>query len=108
VTTVASGSVVTLTATVLSGATAVTTGLVNFCDATAAYCTDIHILGMAQLTSAGTATLKFVPGIGSHSYKAVFVGTTSNPASFFQFIIADSDGNLSIDDDDCAAVRQRR
>jgi hypothetical protein len=81
VTTVASGSVVTLTATVNSGAGAVTTGLVNFCDATAAYCTDIHIVGMAQLTSTGAATLTFVPGIGSHSYKAVFVGTTSNSAS---------------------------
>jgi hypothetical protein len=80
-TTVASGSVVTLTATVNSGAGAVTTGLVNFCDATAAYCTDIHIVGMAQLTSTGAATLTFVPGIGSHSYKAVFVRTTSNSAS---------------------------
>src|SRR3984885_13019582 len=81
VTTVASGSVVTLTATENSGAGAVTTGLVDFCDATATYCTDIHIVGTAQLTSAGAATLKFVPGIGSHSYRAVFVGTTSNPAS---------------------------
>src|SRR5882724_5121693 len=78
VTTVVSGSVVTLTATVNSGAGAVTTGLVNFCDATATYCTDVHILGTAQLTSAGTATQRFVPGIGSHSYKAVFVGTNSN------------------------------
>ena len=81
VTTVASGSVVTLTATVLAGTTPVTPGLVKFCDATAAYCTDIHILGTAQLTSAGTATLKFVPGIGTHSYKAVFVGTNSYAAS---------------------------
>jgi hypothetical protein len=81
VTTVASGSVVTLTATVNSGAGPVTTGQVNFCDATATYCTDVHILGTAQLTSAGAAMMKFFPGIGSHSYKAVFVGTTSNAAS---------------------------
>jgi hypothetical protein len=47
----------------------------------AKYCTDIHLLGTAQLTSAGTATLKLRPGIGSHSYKAVFVGTTANAAS---------------------------
>ena len=71
--TVAYGSVVTLTATVLTGSTAVTPGQVNFCDATAKACTDIHLLGSAQLTTSGTATLKFVPGPGDHSYKAVFV-----------------------------------
>jgi sugar lactone lactonase YvrE len=76
VTTVASPAVVTLTATVAVGATPITTGQVNFCDATATYCTDIHLLGTAQLTSAGTAVMKLVPGIGGHSYKAVFVGTT--------------------------------
>jgi len=81
VTTVTSGSVVTLTATVKVGSTPVTPGRVNFCDATAAYCTDIHLLGTAQLTSAGTAALKFRPGIGSHSYKAVFVATNSDAAS---------------------------
>jgi len=78
---VTSGTVVTLTATVTAGSTPVTPGRVNFCDAAAAYCTDIHLLGTAQLTSAGTAALKFVPGIGSHSYKAVFVGTDSDAAS---------------------------
>jgi len=77
VSTVASGSVVTLTAAV---AYPVTTGQINFCDATAANCTDIHLLGTAQLTSAGTAVLKFVPGIGNHSYKAVFIATTNYPS----------------------------
>jgi len=71
VTTVAPGSVVTLTATVMAGSTPVTLGQVNFCDATAKFCTDIHLLGTAQLTANGTATLKFRPGVGSHSYKAV-------------------------------------
>jgi hypothetical protein len=79
--TVTSGSVVTLTATVTGGGTAVTPGQVNFCDATAKYCTDIHILGTAQLTGNGTATLKFRPGVGGHSYKAIFLGTTSAAAS---------------------------
>ncbi len=65
VTTVAAGSVVTLTAAVHAGSTAITTGQVNFCDASAQYCTDIHLLGTAQLTSAETAVLKFRPGIGS-------------------------------------------
>jgi sugar lactone lactonase YvrE len=81
VTTTASGSVVTLTATVKAGAAAVTAGQVNFCDASAKYCTDIHVLGTAQLTSAGTATLKLRPGIGSHSYKAVFAATKSDGGS---------------------------
>jgi trimeric autotransporter adhesin len=66
--------VVTLTAAVQTGATALTLGQVNFCDPTAASCIDIHLLGAAQLTSAGTAVLRFRPGPGIHSYKAVFLG----------------------------------
>jgi len=81
VTTVAAGSVVTLTAAVKAGSTALTTGQVNFCDASAKYCTDIHLLETAQLTGAGTAVLKFRPGIGSHSYKAVFLGTNAYAGS---------------------------
>jgi hypothetical protein len=81
VVTVTTGTVVTLTATVTAGGTAVTPGQVNFCDASATYCTDIHIVGTAQLTSAGTATVRFRPGIGSHSYKAMFLGTTANAFS---------------------------
>jgi hypothetical protein len=81
VTTVASGSVVTLTATVTAGSTPVTVGQVNFCDATAKSCTDIHLLGLAQLTKAGTAILKFRPGVGSHSYKAAFLGTPNGTLS---------------------------
>jgi len=75
VTTVAARTVITLTATVAAGPTPVTPGTINFCDATAAHCADIHIVGTAQLTSSGTAVFKFRPGIGSRSYKAVFVGT---------------------------------
>jgi hypothetical protein len=81
VTVVAAGSVVTLTATVTAGSIPVTPGLVKFCDAAATYCEDIHIIGTAQLTSSGVATVKFHPGIGSHSYKAVFVGTNSYAGS---------------------------
>ena len=81
VTSVSSGTAVTLTATVLLGVTPVTTGQVNFCDATAAHCTDVHLLGQAQLTPSGTAVFKFRPGPGSHSYKVIFVGTSSAPAS---------------------------
>ena len=77
VTTVTSGSAVTLTATVNAGTVAVTTGQVSFCDTTAAHCTDVHLLGTSQLTSAGTAHLTFIPGIGSHSYNAIFAGATN-------------------------------
>jgi hypothetical protein len=75
VTSVAAGTVVTLTATVVSGSTPVNPGQVKFCVATAAHCEDSSLLTTAQLTAAGTATYKFRPGIGSHSYQAVFVGT---------------------------------
>ena len=80
VTSVASGSVVMLTATVSGGSTA-RAGQVNFCDATATYCDPTHLLGSAQLTSAGTASLQFIPGMGSHSYKAMFAGTLADRKS---------------------------
>ncbi len=73
---------VTLTANVISGATPVTSGSVTFCDATAAHCTDIHILAQAQLTKTGSATFNFRPGIGSHSYKAVFAGTPNAATAY--------------------------
>jgi trimeric autotransporter adhesin len=82
VTTVTSLTVVTLTATVLAGTTPITVGQVNFCDASATYCTDIHLLATAQLTKAGTATFKFRPGVGSHSYKAVFLGTPNGATAY--------------------------
>jgi hypothetical protein len=66
---------------VTSGGAAVTPGQVNFCDASSKYCTDIHLLGTTQLTSAGTAALKLRAGLGSHSYKAVFLGTNTYSGS---------------------------
>ena len=81
VSTVASGTPVTATASVTAGTTPLTTGQVNFCDATVTFCDAVHLLGTAQLTSAGTAILKFIPGTGSHSYKAVFAGTNTNTTS---------------------------
>jgi hypothetical protein len=82
ITSVTSGTVVVLTASVTkSGGGNVTAGNVNFCDANATRCEDAHLFGSAQLTSNGKATLKFRPAPGSHSYVAKFVGTTSNAAS---------------------------
>jgi Bacterial Ig-like domain (group 3) len=78
---VTSGTVVTFTASVSNNGSPITTGQVTFCDATATYREDSAIIGTAQLTSVGTAAIKLVPGIGSHSYKAVFHSTTTNPGS---------------------------
>jgi hypothetical protein len=69
------GSLVTLQAAVSSSIGQVESGQVVFCDGDAAYCTDIHRFGTAQLRSDGTAFLRFYPGAGQHSYKAVFLGT---------------------------------
>jgi hypothetical protein len=100
VTTVAQGSVVTLTATVMAAGTPVTLGQVNFCDATAKFCTDIHLLGTAQLTANGTATLKFRPGVGSHSYKAVLaepagLGPSASTASSLTVTASQGTGQLA-------------
>lgn len=73
VSSVTTGAAVTLTATVTSSAGPVTSGQVNFCNASAAHCTDVHILGSAQLTSSGTASWKYVPGPGQYSLRAEFV-----------------------------------
>lgn len=81
VSTVASGSTITLSATVMAGNSALTHGQVNFCDAGAASCTDVHLLGVTSLTSSGKATLAIRTGIGSHSYKAIFAGTNAYAGS---------------------------
>ena len=59
----------------------VTSGQVQFCDATATYCEDAAVLGTAQLTSAGTAVVSLRLGLGSHSVKAVFVGIATDGGS---------------------------
>jgi hypothetical protein len=85
VSTVPAGTVITLTATVLGGATPIEPGIVNFCDASVNYCTDVHLIASKHLLQSGagigTATVKFVPGPGAHSYKAVFAGTHYYSAS---------------------------
>ena len=80
VTTLVQGNPVTLTAAVIAGGTPLTVGQVEFCDASP-YCTDIHLLALAQLTSAGTATFRFIPRAGTQHYKAVFLGTNSYATS---------------------------
>ena len=80
-TTSVSGTAVTLTAAVTVGNAVQPQGLVSFCDASATYCEDIHLLGTAQLNSSGMAVLRFLPSIGTHTYKAVFAGTNSSAPS---------------------------
>ena len=76
--TVAYKTPVALTAAVAdSNGLPVTVGQVFFCDTTVTICNSVINLGVAQLTSAGTAVLRLAPGtIATHSYKAVFLGRT--------------------------------
>jgi hypothetical protein len=80
-TTVSLGTPVTATASVSAGPSPVTAGQVYLCDAAAAYCDAVHQLATAQLNNNGITVFRFVPGIGTHSYKAVFVNTNANVSS---------------------------
>jgi len=78
--TLASPAPLTLTATVTAGGSPVGNGSVIFCNASAAYCEDGAIIGKAQL-NAGSAQYKFIPAIGVHNYKAIFLATTAQASS---------------------------
>ncbi len=78
---ITAGTTIALTAAVTSASGTIKAGQVNFCDASATYCTDIHVLATAQVTSAGTATIKLRPAPGAHTYKAEFLGTINWAAS---------------------------
>jgi hypothetical protein len=60
---------ITLTATVTTGGSRVSPGLVKFCKASAASCQGPAVLAQAQLTSSGKASATLALGIGSHSIK---------------------------------------
>jgi len=78
---VALDTVVTLTAAVTNPGV-VTTGTVNFCNVNATDCAPgSGLYGTAQLTSAGTASIKHVFGYGVNNIKAVFLPTTANASS---------------------------
>jgi hypothetical protein len=79
-TSVTSLTAVTLTASVVAGGAPVAIGSVIFCDASAPRCEDSAVVGTAQLV-AGTAKLKYVPGIGTHKYIAAFTGTAAATGS---------------------------
>ena len=81
VTSVAPGTPVTLTAAVTTSGAAVHPGTVKFCNATAARCLNGAVLGTAQLTAAGTASILLRLPSGPHSFTAVFAGTTASASS---------------------------
>ena len=78
---VASGTPVTLTASVTANGAAVSPGQVTFCDAAATFCEDEAVLGTAQLASNGSASIKLLLSIGTHSIKVVFAGTEAAAGS---------------------------
>ena len=78
---VASGTVLTLTATVASGGIPVGAGLVTFCNTAAAHCEDGAVLGTAALTPSGTATTHLRLGPGTTGIAALFQGTKTYAAS---------------------------
>jgi hypothetical protein len=82
VTSVEPGTPVTLTATVVSGGTPVTPGTVTFCDvSTAKTCAGLAVVGNAQLTAVGKASIVLRLDAGSHSLEAVFAGTNTYAGS---------------------------
>ena len=84
VTSVSSGTVVTLTAIVSAGGLPVNPGQVTFCDGVGTRCAYV---GSAQLKSSGSAGISFMATAGNHSYEAIFagklgvLGSTSAPAA---------------------------
>ena len=78
------GQAVTLSASVTGNSGAVLTGQVVFCDGSIrAVCTpeSANLLGVAQITPSGTASIKVRLGIGSHNILARFAGTTTDATS---------------------------
>jgi Bacterial Ig-like domain (group 3)/FG-GAP-like repeat len=81
-TSVEPGTPVTLTATVVSGGTPVTPGTVTFCHvSTIKTCGGLAVVGTAQLTAVGKASIVVRLGPGSHSLEAVFAGTNTYASS---------------------------
>jgi hypothetical protein len=79
---VSEGTVVTFVATVESGGAAVTPGIVYFCNATVNTCfTGEGFYGVAQLTAAGTATMRTRLNVGSNDVVAIFIATKGSLGS---------------------------
>ncbi|WP_187143402.1 FG-GAP-like repeat-containing protein [Terriglobus albidus] len=81
VTSIGTGSPIALTAAVTSGATAVTSGEVIFCQDAGTTCDVGHRFASALLGSGGKAVVRLIPGPGVHSYGATFLGSNGLSAS---------------------------
>jgi len=82
ITSVPLGAAVTLTAAVASTGASISSGTVNFCDAAiSTSCSGLAVIGTAQLTSSGTASIIVRLGVGSHSLRAIFAGTSAYSGS---------------------------
>lgn len=75
------GTALSFKASVTSGGSPVSPGLVLFCNADAQYCEDFNILGQAQLTKNGSASVNLILPIGPYNVRAEFRGTKSYAAS---------------------------
>ena len=72
---VRSGVIVKLIAKVTGVSSLISRGQVRFCDANAARCDGLAIVGVAPLDSNGSATLTLTLGPGNHRFTAFFCGT---------------------------------
>lgn len=81
VTTVTAETPIVLSAKATAGGAPLSIGQVKFCETGGQSCEGNRILGIAQITNAGTATLKIIPSLGSHRYSATLLGTVGNSAS---------------------------
>jgi hypothetical protein len=91
------GTAVTLSAHVASGSTAVTPGILLFCNATSAACTGPAVLATAVLNSQGTATRTLLLPAGSYSIQASFAGRAPYAASLSapQTLTVEGDSNYT-------------
>ncbi len=90
---VLAGTVVTLTATV----TPATRGTVDFCLASATFCTGSNRLQTVQVSTSGTAIFRKVFGAGDYSFKAVFrrPGSLATSSSSAQNLTVTGNGSYA-------------
>lgn len=68
---VMAGTAVTLVASPMHNNLPLTSGSVTFCNMAAA-CPGPGVMGIVQVTTGGTATMKFVPGVGNYNIQAQY------------------------------------
>ena len=82
-TSAATGSIITMTATVKSGGSPLTSGQMKFCVASAAYCDNGALLGTVWVTSSGTATLRRALPSWSYQRRSGFCAKQFVPSEHF-------------------------